>query len=535
MTIGPYHVSTALRLLDPADFGPLEPRGCLDHLSLMIKKLAISILRIINCICGDHQWYDNRTAAQMVNQFIADNNPNLHDHPLYHPICQLSRALQRRANSHLSDLQGVQLLQLNAQTSPALSLTELTGSSEFNKDSLIELALEQMYNMTAAINDTSYRNRVLCLLAETQASIHPEKALQITGMIHDELKDEIFCAIAVKYARTDFEKSMAFLNRMHHPISKQDASRECFEIAAAANPEHFLDFVNQHMEDAWKILGLCAAAKAQAISNPQAAKEILYQAIDIVNLIEHETKKNALLCEILKELAAIDPDEAMATSHLVNECFKAELLYRIAEAQAAIDPAQALQTTNMIQNDLIKSQALYQVVKAQAKTCPEEAKARILDIQNDFLKGLAFSTIAQTQALTSIDQALDTINCIDDLHYKNQSLYKIVRIHAKINPDRALEIADTIEDLEYRHSALCVIAKNQASTNIEQATATVNLIQHDLSKAKGLCIIAKVLASKNATQANRLFMEGLDLAMSGVHPELVRCEAICKIVRALAD
>ena len=125
LQVGPYEVDTALRLIGPADFGILEPQGCCDYLALIIKTIAVNILRVLNFICGDHQWYDNHTARTIVDQYIelAANNPVREAH-LLNRILELAQSLSLRANGNVSCADGLDnsLLQLRTARTKSINI-----------------------------------------------------------------------------------------------------------------------------------------------------------------------------------------------------------------------------------------------------------------------------------------------------------------------------------------------------------------------------------------------------------------------------
>lgn len=89
-----YDVEIALKLIGPANFGAAEPRGCIEYLSLIIKEIAIFILRVANYCCGDHQWYNNAKARFIVNQYF--NGP-VGSQILHQKVTELFNALELRA------------------------------------------------------------------------------------------------------------------------------------------------------------------------------------------------------------------------------------------------------------------------------------------------------------------------------------------------------------------------------------------------------------------------------------------------------
>ena len=88
-----YDVDTALSLLGPANYGAEAPTGCLDYLVLIIKNLVISLWRIFNYICGDHQWYNNHTARHIVDEFVRESQVGAQDPILIERVRELAQCL----------------------------------------------------------------------------------------------------------------------------------------------------------------------------------------------------------------------------------------------------------------------------------------------------------------------------------------------------------------------------------------------------------------------------------------------------------
>lgn len=100
-----YDVDRALSLLSPANFGRSAPQGCFDHLVILIKHIANVIFKIVNLICGDHLWYTNAMALQIVKHYFN----NLPNPQIDRKIVQLYLALQERANGEVSYVEGIDL------------------------------------------------------------------------------------------------------------------------------------------------------------------------------------------------------------------------------------------------------------------------------------------------------------------------------------------------------------------------------------------------------------------------------------------
>jgi hypothetical protein len=106
-----YNIETALYLLGPADRGDAISQRCCDHLSLLIQNIVTVIFRVLNYLFGDHQWYNNQTARQILQEYnrgITENQLQPIDETLMQQMIALYDALSLRANDNGSYINGIQ-------------------------------------------------------------------------------------------------------------------------------------------------------------------------------------------------------------------------------------------------------------------------------------------------------------------------------------------------------------------------------------------------------------------------------------------
>lgn len=68
--LGNYDLDNAYQYLGPIDCGTASPSSCMEYYTYIISSIAMTILRVINYIFGDHLWYNNQTARDLVITYI---------------------------------------------------------------------------------------------------------------------------------------------------------------------------------------------------------------------------------------------------------------------------------------------------------------------------------------------------------------------------------------------------------------------------------------------------------------------------------
>jgi hypothetical protein len=151
--VGNYDVDTALRLLSPRDVYGEDEKGCClcDCISQVVQQIALFILRVCHYICGDHYWYTNSLATQIVEQYYASNERTPY---LDGRVEELYQALALRSNGDGTYADGIRHI-------PPRVVPEVIGNDNEANESIesIENGDEVGENneaMTATIEPLTY-------------------------------------------------------------------------------------------------------------------------------------------------------------------------------------------------------------------------------------------------------------------------------------------------------------------------------------------------------------------------------------------
>jgi len=90
--VGDYNVERARYLLDYADYTPGDGGSCITFICATIVNIWKTIQRLFNCIFGDHIWYNNDTAIEVLRTYASGGFPEAHE-----DVVSLYRDLQWRA------------------------------------------------------------------------------------------------------------------------------------------------------------------------------------------------------------------------------------------------------------------------------------------------------------------------------------------------------------------------------------------------------------------------------------------------------
>lgn len=515
--VGPYNTSIALKLLGPEDFGGLEPAGCLDQLILIIKHLALSLLRVFNYVCGDHQWYNNRTACLIINQYIgqhtAEQHPDIH---LHEKICRLYNALLLRADGNQSYAQTINVDLLHS-CYPIQTALEVIADREipYLKDRTDALALPQ-------INLNPYRE----LLIEAISSS--------TVLLINEIDDDDEDGNDDSEAEVNEEKSQLLMN--------------ICEVLAKVSPEQAIAIANRISNNFHKAEAFCRIAETQVNTRPDQANSLLQQALAATDLLGESWNQGCILAHVAKIQALIAPEQTLATANRIqmNESapWRVNALIAICKAQALLHPNQARTIANLIQDprDFYRYvEALCEIYKVQIAVSPLFANELLVQIssvtqliQDERSRDWALCSFASAQALSNPEQALATAERIQDVEQKTKVLCTIGKIQALSHPDQARETANKIEDTRFlskKVELLCAIYKAQAPTNLRlanellsEAFAAIRLIHQGPSRA---------LALKYIVEAQALMNPDLAFAIANlIDQDEEKDEALCTIAKA---
>jgi hypothetical protein len=93
-----YDLNKAIRLLGPQDIFPANEKRneCIERVCSFISEIWITIQRIFNYLWGDHEWYNNETAYQIVFNYYQNTDLETHNYPEDNHIKQLYLQLMIR-------------------------------------------------------------------------------------------------------------------------------------------------------------------------------------------------------------------------------------------------------------------------------------------------------------------------------------------------------------------------------------------------------------------------------------------------------
>lgn len=516
-----HDIETALRFLGPADLHDQAPQGCLDHLILMIKQLAVFLFRSFNLICGDHQWHNNLSARQIVMQYygsqrtIQEDAENVH---LAHRVEHLCAQLELRANGDVSYAEGINRCPLSSQQ-PQLTLIgdtpPLEGESQNHfaqlpHELLVEI-LKKLDGKSLAnilVADSHLYNSMtsdrICFTPFLQ-EVTIQKMFNLALVIPNE-EVGLLCSMAKSLAISHPEHARAAAN--HSLDCKDLALQEIACLQAAIDPDLALTTA-QFIDNAsrYKFIAISAIAKAYANTHPEQASHLFQQAIVQANSLTDRNEKTAALFAIAAALASSNPSQAMAVANQIRyEDTRRDVIDQIARTQAL--------------TDLERSLVIYeQIITTNGFNLRGSVHHRSL------------SEIALTQALINVDLAILTAQKITDSAFQSMVLAKIAITQARSNSEQAIASAIQLQDRAARFHALTGIAVAIASHDPDQAVHIAHLIEDQNCQSHALAEIAIALALINPdlaiATANRI-------SKSNYVSQTVRTRAIEGIALALA-
>jgi hypothetical protein len=547
------HVDTALGYLGPPNFERFEPQGCIEQLVLLIKQVAICILRILNYICGDHQWHNNHTACQLIHQYISQcNTQSTTNQQLHAKICRLYNALLLRANGNASCAQEINLNQLQLQEARQEQIqeqNEVQTSTEIEPDhqgesndletdihplplnelqsSPPENSQEQIQNQTSlplmpeeAVPELEHHEEV----SETQSG---PSAAQVEINQHQRLVIDRILSKVLRLAEKSGDHRVDSLLEIVKVQRLIDANK-------ALQTAEGIQFRSSYEE------ALCWIVAAQAQTN-------LEEAMTTANLIQHRMTREEADIEIAKVRALTNPEEAIATiSRFQNSNSTDAAIYQMVKIQARTNPEAALENASLVWRYPYSTEKTYfQIAKIQASSNPEQALAiadRIRDVrlQVKTLCEIAKSQFADNplQAAALVRRALEAAN--GDSSNRAEIFAIIVEAQALINPEEAVAAANLIQDPLWHMRALCMIAKEQASTNIPltnellaKALNKANLMGNCVNRDNILCEIALIQLSVNPEGRLEEMLDLSSLSASNLY-KIIKIQALINPVQALA-
>lgn len=579
-----HDVDIALRLLGPPNVREMAPNGCLEFIILMIKNIAVNVLRVINYLFGDHQWYDNRVARQIADNYYASPSPNT---ILDQRVGELCGALALRANGNVSWAEGLQMNgpQHIVSEEPALSalhplrelvfekMTVLANENESVSQKATALRkiakrrvltdpvqgdefFRQAKDSISLVEDGSLKCHFLVKCGKDRALTHPEQAYQLfeqaietANLITDiHQKWKMHTMIALERASTHAEQALVAADPIQDSFRKDLACEVIVSAQALSDREQALNTANLIQDVKLKEKAWSHVAKAQASSHPQ-------EALAVLHLIQKDdTKANAYL-GVANEIATAHPELADECIQKASAIIQASYgrnekhsrlcaaLVKVVQAQAAFQPEKALQTAYQISNSIEKSKALSIAAKGLISINPGLANEVFQQVISD-LRDLpdSFETtceqiigdIAKAQAIVDIEQALQVADTLQDRKVKFDTFCEMAKICAVVNPEqanalfqKAIDLVNLMKDgyIFDRDQTLVNIVEAQAGINPEQALRNADLILSRYKKTEALGKVVKALASIDIERA-------LEVAAC-MEERVLKVDALCECAKAL--
>lgn len=555
--IGVYNVDTALRLLGPEDFGPVEPKDCLEVLILMVKNIAMSLLRMIHYLFGDHQWYNNQKARQIVEQFIdqcyAGQPP---DALVVAKVQQLFRSLSLRANGNVSYAHGLDL-----SVSFSHAQVDLEGRGTGNR------AIAYVSENTSCVQSIPLMREVLDADAVNSSMVQDGLLTSV---------EEQNCVVQKKhFLDRAVEKMLDRANYIQtaNGITADTQSLilcEMTKIQALSNPELALDTAKRIMFPLYKVEALCGIVHAQAVQNAQQSNQnrqqfiekTIQQAMEIalaINRVQSRSNRSQALCTIFEEQLFINPAQALTASsfnekldkRIMALCKVAKIYIEMDSEKANMLLEKAFEAANRIAAPYSRAKTFCKIGKIQALTNAgtaveyfRQAREEICQVQDlgvrskmFYLVGKALSSINPDQAVDCLQQGIAAANQRHLATHSVQNsfiLSKIAKVLAPLNGSlsdalfqQVLDFGCAIENATDKVRVLTNLVQCQAPINIETAFAASNLIENSRDRSKAICMIVKSLVFINPEQA-------LETAQS-IQDDSCRNEALQAIVKHCAQ
>jgi truncated hemoglobin YjbI len=334
-----------------------------------------------------------------------------------------------------------------------------------------------------------------------------------------ELRDLIRSGIPGKPPRLTFSDIYPVLRQRLRakalPVPNQRGTDTAYQFPFTANAAH------KDREPAW-------AGRARAT-------RILGDAERIAQSITDEFSKAEALAEVVRALAATDPDRAeriaqSISQSITSEFSKGEALAHVARALAATDPDRAERIAQSITSGDLearsKAEALAYVARALAATDPQRAARLSADaeriaqsITNKRSKAEALTHVARALAATDPDHAQYIAQLITRKDLKAEALTHVAVALAATDPDRAQRIAQSITRKVPKAEALTHVAVALAATDPDRATrlsADAERIAQSITtegqKERVLRNVARTLAAIDPDRATRILADAERIA-----------------------
>jgi tetratricopeptide (TPR) repeat protein len=230
---------------------------------------------------------------------------------------------------------------------------------------------------------------------------------------------------------TNFEQALETINRITYNLTKAEALFHVVKARAFTNPEQAHQLFQEAYQAAFRVPActgpsplfvdmLCEIAKAQVLTDPVTAIDILQTALGPVAESRPSRDKARQLGRIAKTQALVNIDRALTTINLIPlQEKKVKVICHIAKTLASNNAEKAnellqkaLETVNLIPSQEKKVKALCHIARTKIFTNPEQANQlfqQALDLADSIdanaMKVIALNNIAYAKTSALCDQA----------------------------------------------------------------------------------------------------------------------------------
>jgi beta-lactamase regulating signal transducer with metallopeptidase domain len=306
-------------------------------------------------------------------------------------------------------------------------------------------------------------------------------------------------------------------------------------IIERSDPERALDVVRTMTNPVYRGSSLALLAKRYAPRDPDRAKQLEAEAIDVAEKARTGPLGDGFALEnVSLALVGLDTDKAVEIAQGLNAHYRDLAFRNIAEMLAKTDPVKAATVAASIKDGQMRSEGLWLIAASLAKTDTEKAlsvartipvgyyrissgthRAGEPDIALAYYRAAGLCCVAAALAKTDpargrqiADEALGVARAIENRHERNSALSNVLRRLAGIEPDKVLEVARSATDPRERGSILAGVARGLAEAgNLDRALEIARSIAEPASRASALTCVAEALAEKDPERSRQAAQE----------------------------
>lgn len=565
-----YNINIALNLLGPANFGVQTPQNCMEHLILIINRIAFSIFRMINFLCGDHRWYDCQTARLIIEQYCEDP---ARDPALEARVRQLHDALMVRGSNNVSYAEGLEEVLSRLQEAREISNESSQRSHQMGFSEIFALCEDQLLEGLPVQEDLQDRSLLSFMIENATATI---LNLAHNSQDAEKVRDAV-CELAQIQAKTNLEQSLATADQLESVPRKVALLSTIAKIRSVINLEEAKEVFEKAYRLAGSIIGeadriqaFCDLASAEARLSPEQAlialdhipsfmgeKDILYSeiakslapsdlvhALEVIEFISQEQVQDKALSAMVSaqnlsgiELAADIAERIQAPENKVSALCRIaclEGLFHTERAQALLD--QAIQEADSLRGAL-KDIALCEIIKVQACYDLIQAQAIFAQIQDPMRKSLAMQGMVQSPLMrleSNFRDILPQALALPNAPPRDKTLFEIVKIQLRQDVESALATAHEIHNAKEKALAFSTICQKIAETDQGRALQLTDEVEDKAIAAYVLCQLAEAEAQANRLESfEEIAQKAFDTA-NLISNEAVKGAVFCLFAKAKA-